>query len=123
MEPESSNASFDRAYLKGRNVGAAMTIRNGGSTGEHRRDSCCINIYINNNIQGVNNSILLGSEVKLRDPGVHIFLEDLKMCIGETCMESNKKKKNENDLGHSKLGFPAIFTAFIIVLLLFLTIS
>ncbi|KAJ9169680.1 hypothetical protein P3X46_017842 [Hevea brasiliensis] len=116
MASETSYGSFDRVTLKGRNVGAAMTIRHGAHTGK-TQDSCCINIYVNNNIQVVNNSILLGSEVKMRDPGVSIFLEDLK--IGKK-KETNKK---DTTLG-SKLGLSGIFIAlFVLLLLLILSFS
>ncbi|KAJ9176504.1 hypothetical protein P3X46_011811 [Hevea brasiliensis] len=122
MASGSSYGSFDHVNMKGRNVGAAMTIRHGGSTGEPQ-DSCCINIYVNNNIQGINNSILLGSKVMMRDPGVSIFLEDLK--IGEQWKQKKKKKRtNKEDTSlFSKLGFSGIFTAFVLLLLLFLSFS
>lgn len=128
MASQTSYGSFDRVTLKGTNVGAAMTIRHGVPTGEPQ-DSCCINIYVNNNVQGVNNSILLGSEVKMRDPGVSIFLEDLN--LGKKWMESNKlkkkkkkKTKKEDTALGTQLGLSSIFTAlFVLLLLLFLSFS
>jgi hypothetical protein len=33
---------------------------------------CCINIYVNNNVQGVTNSVLFGSSVTMRDPGARV---------------------------------------------------
>ncbi|KAJ0113262.1 hypothetical protein Patl1_01688 [Pistacia atlantica] len=48
-----------------------------GTTAESQ-DCCCINIYVNNNVQGVNNSVLLGSEVRMRDPGVCLYFGDIK---------------------------------------------
>ncbi|CAH8355143.1 unnamed protein product [Eruca vesicaria subsp. sativa] len=38
-----------------------------------------INIYVNSNVQGSCGSVMLGSKVKLRDPGVHLHIEGLKM--------------------------------------------
>ncbi|XP_066357612.1 uncharacterized protein [Miscanthus floridulus] len=32
----------------------------------------CVNIYVNNNVQGVTNSVLVGSKVVMRDPGPRI---------------------------------------------------
>lgn len=63
--------------LEGRNVGASMTTCRGGS-----KDCCCINIYISNNIQGVSNSILFGSTVKMGDPGVSFSMKDVKFHRG-----------------------------------------
>ncbi|KAI5599949.1 hypothetical protein BDE02_02G229800 [Populus trichocarpa] len=111
MAPESSHASFDRVNLKGRNVGATMFIRHG--VHDEPQDSYSINIFVNNNVQGVNNSILLESEVSMRDPGVSIFLEDMKL-------KSKKKRRNEDDAsGSSKLGSlgMAMLAAFILLLL------
>lgn len=125
MAPESSYGSFDRVIMKGRNVGAAMTIRHGAPTGESQDSCCIINLYVNNNIQGVNNFILLGSEVQMKSPGVNIFLEDLN--IGEKWLPSEMKKKkisNKNETSLlSKLGFSAILTAIVLLLLLFLSLS
>ena len=59
----------------GTNTGAAMFIRH-HPTGAHpaggalANECCCVNIYVNNNIQGVTNSTLFGSKVVMRDPGV-----------------------------------------------------
>lgn len=111
MAPESSHGSFDRVNLKGRNVGATMFVRHGVK--DEPQDSCCINIFVNSNVQGVNNSILLGSEVSMRDPGVSIFLEDMKL-------KSKKKRRNEDDAsGSSKLGSlgMAMLAAFMLLLL------
>lgn len=73
MARESSHGSFRRVNLDGTNMGATMFIRR-NTSGDSSPDCCCLNIYVNSNIQGVNNSILIGSEVKLRDPGVRIYL-------------------------------------------------
>ena len=46
------------------------------ASGGHRCCSCgvgrCVNIYVNNNVQGVTNSVLLGSKVVMRDPGARV---------------------------------------------------
>lgn len=116
MAPESSYGSFDHVNLKGRNVGAVMSIRLQGLK-DPPQDSCCINIYVNNSIQGVNNSILLGSEVKMRDPGVSIFFDGMK--FGKEWMESKKRTSKEDTLG-SKLRFLGMFVLAFISFLLFL---
>jgi len=88
-----------------------MFIRHG--VNDEPQDSYSINIFVNNNVQGVNNSILLESEVSMRDPGVSIFLEDMKL-------KSKKKRRNEDDAsGSSKLGSlgMAMLAAFILLLL------
>lgn len=67
--------------LEGTNVGASMIIHRGGSgllSGE-MNDSCGVNIYVNNNIQGLNNSIMIGSRLYMRDPGVWLTLKDSKL--------------------------------------------
>lgn len=82
----------ERINLEGKNTGATFLLRRG--TGGESHDCCCINIYINNNIQGANNSILHGSEMKMRDPGVCIFFGDVK--LGKRSLRSNRKtKKNK----------------------------
>lgn len=73
--------SFEHVKLEGRNVGATMVARRGGCPGESL-GCCCINIYISNNIQGVNNSILVGSKVKMGDPGVCFSMKDVKFDRG-----------------------------------------
>ncbi|OEL31987.1 V-type proton ATPase subunit C [Dichanthelium oligosanthes] len=56
-------------------TGATMSVASGGG---HRCCSCggrghyCVNIYVNNNVQGVTNSVLLGSKVAMRDPGARV---------------------------------------------------
>lgn len=82
---EGYDASFQRVNLEGRNVGATLSVRRNGNTGggesqSESERSCCINIYVNNNTQGVNNSILVGSDVRLRDPGVRFYFHgDVKL--------------------------------------------
>ncbi|KAI3449831.1 hypothetical protein Pfo_006496 [Paulownia fortunei] len=83
MPPQISRGSFENVRLGGRNVGASMIVDGGGGGGSSEsQGSCSINIYINNDIQGINNSVLIGSEVKMRDPGVSLCLQELKMDRG-----------------------------------------
>ncbi|CAN4093439.1 unnamed protein product [Withania somnifera] len=82
MSPDSRYGPFKDVKLEGRNVGASMIARRGASSIESH-DCCCINIYISNNIQGVNNSILIGSKVKMGDPGVSFSMKDVKVHRGK----------------------------------------
>ncbi|OQU78768.1 hypothetical protein SORBI_3008G045100 [Sorghum bicolor] len=41
-----------------------------GGGGGH--GNCCLNIYVNSNVQGVTNSVLVGSKVVMRDPGPRV---------------------------------------------------
>ncbi|KAL5796441.1 hypothetical protein ACOSQ2_001261 [Xanthoceras sorbifolium] len=111
MAPESCHGSFERVNLEGTNTGAAMFIRRAAS-GESK-DGYCINIYVNNNIQGVNNSILLGSEVKMRDPGIRLYFGDIK--FDKRCGES-KKSSNLGSCG----TFLILFISFLLLFLSFL---
>ncbi|KAM7262556.1 hypothetical protein ACFE04_000239 [Oxalis oulophora] len=84
METENSHGCFEHVNMKGRNVGASMYIRQRSGVCSAERlpndqECCCINIYVNNNIQGVNNSILFGSQVRMRDPGVSLYFGDMKL--------------------------------------------
>ncbi|CAN6325918.1 unnamed protein product [Urochloa humidicola] len=54
-------------------TGATMSMAASASGGGHRCCSCGgVNIYVNNNVQGVTNSVLLGSKVVMRDPGARV---------------------------------------------------
>ncbi|KAK2648561.1 hypothetical protein Ddye_016050 [Dipteronia dyeriana] len=110
MASERGHGTFERVNLEGTNTGAAMFIRSVAS-GESR-DGYCINIYVNNNIQGVNNSILVGSEVKMRDPGIRLYFGDIK--FDQTCPESNKS----SNLG-SCWTFMILFISFVLLFLSF----
>lgn len=85
--PPISRGAFDNVRLSGRNVGASMIV--GGGDGE-AQGSCSINIYINNDVQGVNNSLLLGSEVRMGDCGVRVCLEGLKLDRGFRIVRRNE---------------------------------
>ncbi|XP_031250207.1 formimidoyltransferase-cyclodeaminase-like [Pistacia vera] len=105
MPPERCYGSFSRVNLEGKNIGAAMFARRG--TTADSQDCCRIKIYVNNNVQGVNNSVLLGSEVKMRDPGVCLYFGDIKFGRNpkHNCFYSsmNKKITNQSSLLCCKL--------------------
>nr|XP_009803383.1 PREDICTED: uncharacterized protein LOC104248767 [Nicotiana sylvestris] len=90
--------SFEHVKLEGRNVGATMVARRGGCPGESL-GCCCINIYISNNIQGVNNSILVGSKVKMGDPGVCFSMKDVKFDRGFRQGKKRDKKIKVSAVG------------------------
>ncbi|RVW53714.1 hypothetical protein CK203_069052 [Vitis vinifera] len=117
--PQTSHGSFHRVNLEGRNVGASMVMRRGASDESPDSESCSINIYINNNVQGVNNSALLGSQVKMGDPGVYLTFRGVK--FNEDSRETNKRngESNEKGLG-AKLGFCGKFLLVFISFLLLL---
>ncbi|CAA0823921.1 Unknown protein [Striga hermonthica] len=74
-QPRVTRGSFENVPLLGSNAGASMAVEGGGES----PGSCSINIYINNDFQGINNSILVGSDVKMGDPGVRLCLEGLQL--------------------------------------------
>lgn len=86
--PRISRGSFENIRFSGRNIGASMAVDGGGS-GESA-GSCSINIYINNDVQGINNCVLIGSEVKMGDPGVRVWLDEVKMDRGFRMVNKNK---------------------------------
>lgn len=102
--------SFEHINLRGKNVGATMNLRR-GSCGKSA-NSCNLNIYINNNVQGVNNSLLLGSEVRMGDPGVCFSTGGVQM--GKGFLEMKRKRKG------FRLGFVVIFSLVVISILLLL---
>ncbi|XP_068666690.1 uncharacterized protein [Aristolochia californica] len=63
---DNNGVTFD-----GSSAGSSMTVH---PYVPHLKSShcCCINVYVNSNVQGVNNSIVVGSEVSMRDPGVRL---------------------------------------------------
>ncbi|GAV77388.1 hypothetical protein CFOL_v3_20859 [Cephalotus follicularis] len=112
MAPESCHGHFKRVNLEGSNVGAAMHIRR-GVTGE-KQDCCSINIYVNNNIQGVNISCLLGSEVKLRNPGVCLYFGEVELDRGW----GGLNMRNKDNATGLKIGCCVLVLSVIILLLL-----
>ncbi|KAD3068538.1 hypothetical protein E3N88_36418 [Mikania micrantha] len=92
--------------LEGTNVGAAMIInRHGGSTGFSSgevNDGCGLNIYVTNNIQGLNNSIMIGSRLNMGDPGWAVRVGEGQSLILKT---SVLKAKESAEKG-GKLSVP-----------------
>ncbi|KAJ7977165.1 Transmembrane protein [Quillaja saponaria] len=90
MNPKHQNDCFESISLEGKNTGARMRFHQSNTQGDPEDDHCCcINIYVNNNVQGVCNSVLDGSEVKMRDPGVCLYFGDLK--LGRRPIRTNYK--------------------------------
>ncbi|KAL2344922.1 hypothetical protein Fmac_006207 [Flemingia macrophylla] len=110
MDPKFKHDSFDYINLDGENVGATMRL--------HRRsakDCSCINIYVNNNVQGVSNSVLYESEVRMRDPGISLYFENLKVEKGTST--SNKRFCWVNRLGFLLCMLNFLALLFLLVLL------
>ncbi|KAK1353288.1 hypothetical protein POM88_052423 [Heracleum sosnowskyi] len=84
MSPERSHGVFGDVNLEGRSNGAVMNARR--SSSGKSSDSCGINVYINNNVQGVCNSILVGSQVNMGDPGVWLSLKPMKPATKPTIL-------------------------------------
>ncbi|CAA0833410.1 Unknown protein [Striga hermonthica] len=82
-----SRGSFENVQLHGTNIGASMVVDNG----EESPGSCSINIYVNNDIKGVNNSHLVGSDVKIGESGVRLCLKGLQLDRGFHMVGRNKK--------------------------------
>ncbi|KAK7837807.1 hypothetical protein CFP56_020783 [Quercus suber] len=112
--PEAQDYVFEYPSLEGRNVGAAMFMRPRGES----HDSCCINIYVNNNVQGANNSTLYGSALRMRDPGVSLSFGDVKLSRRSQTIN----KIMYNDTFGIGLGFCLKFLSVIIILLLLLSL-
>ncbi|KAL5059778.1 hypothetical protein RYX36_031382, partial [Vicia faba] len=72
MDSKFKDGSFEYINMDAKNVGATMRVHHRSTKGESK-DCCCINIYVNNNVQGVTNSVLHDSEVRMRDPGVRLY--------------------------------------------------
>ncbi|KAL0383670.1 UNVERIFIED_CONTAM: hypothetical protein Scaly_0654300 [Sesamum calycinum] len=90
MPPQATLGPFENVRLAGRNVGASMIMGDGESS--ESPGSCSINIYINNDIQGINNSVLIGSQVKMGDPGVSLGMEEVKMDRGFRLVTKKKER-------------------------------
>ncbi|KAJ3678547.1 hypothetical protein LUZ60_002350 [Juncus effusus] len=66
-----SYSERDNLSVDGTNLGATMKIHQCPQA-VRSNESVCINIYVNNNIQGVTNSVMLGSKMIMRDPGARV---------------------------------------------------
>ncbi|KAJ4890933.1 hypothetical protein Rs2_30681 [Raphanus sativus] len=96
--------------LNGRNVGAVMVAPRDVDVAS--QSGCRINIYVNSNVQGTCGSALFGSKVKIRDPGVHLHIEDLKM------NRDDGSRKREMRLIKVGLCLVCLFNVFLGVVLL-----
>lgn len=116
MASDTSRASFEHVKLEEMGFGAAMFVRR-GCAGESK-DSCCVNIYINSNVQGVSNSILVGSEVRMGNPGVSLYFGDIKLANGH-----KKRRRYQRIKWRFGLGiFVVSLLVFALLLLLLLLI-
>ncbi|KAI3772941.1 hypothetical protein L6452_04137 [Arctium lappa] len=89
--------------LEGTNMGATMIIHCGSND-----SGGGVNIYVNNNIQGLNNSIMIGSRLHMGDPGVWFTFKDSKL-------ESWFSKKSSSHGGCLSLGFYALSICVVVV--------
>lgn len=85
-----SYSENDHLAADGTNIGATMAVRRVPQI-TRLNESICINIHLNNNIQGVTNSVLLGSKVVMRDPGARVCLN-----CGETGDRDDEEMRFEN---------------------------
>ncbi|KAJ4956021.1 hypothetical protein NE237_012804 [Protea cynaroides] len=120
MSPGSGSSGLaDHVKLGGRDVGAETTIHHSPEGESHK---CCrINIYVNNNVQGVNNSILFGSKVMMRDPGVHSSWRDWNVDEGDTESKPRKRKMKRKKPAVT-LGFCVIFLFIFLLLILLMSL-
>ncbi|XP_022727880.1 uncharacterized protein LOC111283571 [Durio zibethinus] len=112
--PESSLGSMNRINFEGSNAGATMFIRR-GTPDEQTEGCCCVNIYTNSNVQGTNSSVLLGSNIKMKNPGVHLYFGDLK--LGE---ETATPTSISRRAAGATLEFGTLFLPVFILLILLL---
>ncbi|KAF8007222.1 hypothetical protein BT93_K1275 [Corymbia citriodora subsp. variegata] len=117
MVLETSHASFDHVKLEEMGFGAAMFVCC-GCAGESQ-DSSCINIYINSNLQGVSNSILVGSEVRMGDPGVSLYFGDVKLANAHKKRKRNQRIKWRFGLGSFVVSL-LVFALLLLLLILML---
>ncbi|GLJ54499.1 hypothetical protein SUGI_1170530 [Cryptomeria japonica] len=99
-EAESSSNGAGVITMAGHNSGATMNI--GFREVDQKSITLghtSVHIYINNNVQGVNNSILYNSSCTLRDPGVHMDFSHTK----SSTVESSKGGESEGE----KMGLTA----------------
>ncbi|KAE8806637.1 hypothetical protein D1007_17162 [Hordeum vulgare] len=80
-----------------RSTGATMSVAPASDGNGASCCCCCINIYVNNNVQGVTNSVLFGSSVVMRDPGARVVPSrrpprSARVCRGKQRRQQKKKK-------------------------------
>ncbi|CAA7013977.1 unnamed protein product [Microthlaspi erraticum] len=98
--------------LNGRNVGAVMVAPRDVDVAS--QSGCRINIYVNSNVQGTCGSALFGSKVKLRDPGVHLHIENVKMTRDDD--ECRQKEMRLIKIGFSLVCLFNIFLGLVFLL-------
>lgn len=107
-EPEFGSGGIN---LNGRNVGAVMVAPRDVDIAS--QTGCKINIYVNSNVQATCGSALIGSKVKLRDPGVHLNIKDVKMTS-----DDNVSRQKEMRLIKVGLCLVCLFNIFLVLILL-----
>lgn len=107
-EPEFGSGGIN---LNGRNVGAVMVAPRDVDIAS--QTGCKINIYVNSNVQATCGSALIGSKVKLRDPGVHLNIKDVKMTS-----DDNVSRQKEMRLIKVVLCLVCLFNIFLVLILL-----
>ncbi|KAG8085407.1 hypothetical protein GUJ93_ZPchr0010g11272 [Zizania palustris] len=102
-------------------AGAAMSVgASGGGGGSRSCGCCCINIYVNNNVQGVTNSVLVGSKVAMRDPGARLRLRHPPAPARHAPCRRSKRNKKAAATSMSSLFATSAAMVFIATLLLLL---
>ncbi|KAK4758027.1 hypothetical protein SAY87_019328 [Trapa incisa] len=113
----------DHAKLQGRNCGADMLICRSGASDSQ---DCCINIYISNNIQGVNNSSLVGGRVKMGDPGVSLSFGDLNLdrrIFTAQRRKTRSRRSNYFSWGLNAGSFAGVLLVLVLALELYYTVK
>ncbi|KAL6564038.1 hypothetical protein OROHE_005278 [Orobanche hederae] len=110
IHPLLNRESSENVRLSGRSTGASMVVD--GGSGESP-GSCSINIYINNDVQGINNSVLFGSEVRIGDCGVRMCLEGMKIGSGEVHHVVSKNKDWDTHTWILLVGFIVMVISFL----------
>ncbi|KGN46369.1 hypothetical protein Csa_004893 [Cucumis sativus] len=113
MEARDENEALEGVRLEGGNMGASMSVSHGGEC--KLPNCCCINIYVNSNIQGVNNSTLNGGEVKMGSPGVFFLFGDM-----EPKLHQNKTSSLHQNPKLWQWGLMILLLLFLLLPLLFM---
>lgn len=126
--PDSSSvySEHDNIAPGGTNTGATMSVRQCSRTARcsaRRRpraarssDRLSVNIYVNNNIQGVANSVLLGSKVAMQNPGLRLSYQQLGGG-DDSDVETEKVGEAERRQGWGVLLMIAFLFCFLFVLI------
>ncbi|KAM0889881.1 hypothetical protein ACQ4PT_027435 [Festuca glaucescens] len=88
--PSSSSSS------RCRSTGATMSVTHRPPASSNGNCCCCcINIYVNNNVQGVTNSVLFGSSVTMRDPGARVVSSRRPPRAGRVCRGKRRRQQKK----------------------------